>query len=140
MIKKFAYSLSLVALLGSVVACGGATDTADTTTEGGDETAAAPEEGGSDLEGTITVDGSSTVFPISEAMAEEFQDRESGGADHGRRVWYRWRLREVLRWGDSECPMLLVGVKQEEIDKCAENGIEMIEVPVATDALSCRRE
>ncbi|MEW5884547.1 MAG: phosphate-binding protein, partial [Armatimonadota bacterium] len=29
--------------------------------------------GSSELSGTIAIDGSSTVFPISEAVAEEFQ-------------------------------------------------------------------
>ena len=32
-----------------------------------------PGEGGDGVSGTIRVDGSSTVFPISEAMAEEFK-------------------------------------------------------------------
>jgi phosphate transport system substrate-binding protein len=74
--KKFAYSLSLVAVLGLAACGGGTTDTADTAPEGGEETAATEE--GSELTGTITVDGSSTVFPISEAMAEEFQIANPG--------------------------------------------------------------
>jgi phosphate transport system substrate-binding protein len=46
---------------------------------GGGGTSAAPTTGGSsgappaDLSGTITIDGSSTVYPITEAVAEEFQ-------------------------------------------------------------------
>ncbi|MEM6717372.1 MAG: substrate-binding domain-containing protein, partial [Cyanobacteria bacterium P01_C01_bin.147] len=134
MIKKFAYSLSLAALLGSVVACGAPTDTADTTTEEGGEEVAATDDG-SDLEGSITVDGSSTVFPVSEAMAEEFQIANPGvritvGAS-GTGGGF-----EKFCNGESQVSNASRGVKQEEIDNCAENGIEMIELPVATDALT----
>lgn len=134
MIKKFAYSLSLAALLGSVVACGAPTDTADTTTEEGGEEVAAT-DGGSELEGSITVDGSSTVFPVSEAMAEEFQIANPGvritvGAS-GTGGGF-----EKFCNGETQVSNASRGVKQEEIDNCAENGIEMIEVPVATDALT----
>ncbi|WP_204139093.1 PstS family phosphate ABC transporter substrate-binding protein [Halomicronema sp. CCY15110] len=134
-VKKFAYSLSLAALLGSVVACGAATDTADTTAEGGGEETAAATDGGSELEGSITVDGSSTVFPVSEAMAEEFQLANPGvritvGAS-GTGGGF-----EKFCAGETQISNASRGVEQEEIDNCAENGIEMIEVPVATDALS----
>lgn len=132
--KKLAYSLSLAALVGGVVACGAATDTdtADTAApEGGEETAAA----GGELEGTITVDGSSTVFPISEAMAEEFQIANPGvritvgssGTGGGF---------EKFCNGETQVSNASRGVKAEEIARCAEAGIEMIEVPVATDALT----
>ncbi|MEM6839708.1 MAG: substrate-binding domain-containing protein, partial [Cyanobacteria bacterium P01_C01_bin.120] len=134
-VKRFAYSLSLVVLLGGLVACGSPTDTADTApAEGGEETAT-DTESGSELEGTITVDGSSTVFPISEAMAEEFQIANPGvritvGAS-GTGGGF-----EKFCNGESQVSNASRGVKQEEIDNCAANGIEMIEVPVATDALT----
>lgn len=132
-VKKFAYSLSLLALMGGIVACG-STDTAETTTEGGEETAAAP-EGGSDLEGSISIDGSSTVFPISEAMAEEFQIANPGvritvGAS-GTGGGF-----EKFCNGETQISDASREVKPEEIENCAEAGIEMIEVPVATDALT----
>ncbi|MEL6402340.1 MAG: PstS family phosphate ABC transporter substrate-binding protein [Cyanobacteria bacterium J06626_4] len=133
--KRFAYSLSLMALLGGLVACGSTTDTADTAPAEGEEEVATDTESGSDLEGTITVDGSSTVFPVSEAMAEEFQIANPGvritvGAS-GTGGGF-----EKFCNGESQVSNASRGVKQEEIDNCAENGIEMIEVPVATDALT----
>ena len=56
----------------SLVACGG----------GGNEETTAPTEGegaeaGAGVSGDVLVDGSSTVFPISEAMAEEFMNANS---------------------------------------------------------------
>src|SRR3972149_11866018 len=38
----------------------------------------APKSGGKALSGTVKADGSSTVFPISEAMAGEFQKANPG--------------------------------------------------------------
>lgn len=133
--KRFAYSLSLVALLGGLVACGSATDTADTAPAEGEETAATDTGSGSELEGTITVDGSSTVFPISEAMAEEFQIANPGvritvGAS-GTGGGF-----EKFCNGESQVSNASRGVSEEELAACAEAGIEMIEVPVATDALT----
>ena len=52
-------SLSTTALVLLFAACGGGS-------EGGDM-------GGGSLGGAVAIDGSSTVFPISEAVAEEFQ-------------------------------------------------------------------
>ena len=45
----------------------------------------------------VTVDGSSTVFPITEAVAEEFQ-KEKKGAVRGyrRHIGHGWRIQEVL--------------------------------------------
>ncbi|MEM8544257.1 MAG: PstS family phosphate ABC transporter substrate-binding protein [Cyanobacteria bacterium P01_H01_bin.119] len=125
----------MVALLASLGACASTEDTATTTEEGGSETAETTEGGGSELSGSLTVDGSSTVFPISEAMAEEFQIANPGvqitvgssGTGGGF---------EKFCNGETQVSNASREVKPEEIEGCAENGIEMIEVPVATDALS----
>lgn len=132
--RKLAYSLSLVVVLGGLAACGSSTDTAETTAPegGGEEEVAASAEG---LAGTITIDGSSTVFPISEAMAEEFQIANPdvritvGASGTGGGF-------EKFCNGETQISDASRGVTQEEIDRCAEAGIEMIEVPVATDALT----
>ncbi|MEN8447198.1 MAG: substrate-binding domain-containing protein, partial [Cyanobacteria bacterium J06555_13] len=65
---RLAYSFSILALTASLAACGG------TATVDG-ETAA---DAGAGVTGEIQIDGSSTVFPISEAMAEEFQIANPG--------------------------------------------------------------
>ena len=89
------------------------------------------------LSGTIAVAGSSTVFPISEAVAEEFSKANprvrvnvaSTGTGAGGRAMCQEGTIEV--W-DASRP-----AKQEkEVDVCAENGTELIELPVAFDALS----
>lgn len=84
---------------------------------------------------TIIGDGSSTVFPITEAVAEEF-------AKEGRRVvivvgisgtggGFQRFCRGETDFNDASRPM-----KDEEREACAENGIEAVEFSVAFDGLS----
>ncbi len=113
--------LAMAVMVGvvAVTACGGSDDEGET------------------LSGTIAVAGSSTVFPISEAVAEEFSKANPGlrvnvastGTGAGGRAMCQEGTIEV--W-DASRP-----AKQEsEIDVCTGNGIEVIELPVAFDALS----
>lgn len=131
---KVLYSLSLVALLGGLAACGGSdTTTTDTAPAEGEETAAAGD--GSELTGDVLVDGSSTVFPISEAMAEEFMAANPGvrvtvGVSGTGGGFSKFCV------GETDISNASRPITQEEIDLCAENGIEYVEVPVAFDGLS----
>jgi phosphate transport system substrate-binding protein len=83
----------------------------------------------------IAIDGSSTVFPISEAMAEEFMAENSGidvtvGVSGTGGGFEKFCADELDITGASR------PIKQEEMDACAAAGIEYIEVPVATDAIT----
>jgi phosphate transport system substrate-binding protein len=87
------------------------------------------------LGGSIRVDGSSTVFPISEAVAEEFQ-RVAGTqvkvAFSGTGGGFEKFCRGEIDISDASRP-----IKQEETDACAANGItDVVEVQVAIDALT----
>ncbi len=92
---------------------------------GGGETA---EEAGG-LSGMVTIDGSSTVFPISEAMAEEFQIANPGvrvtvgisGTGGGFKKFCS---------GETDISDASREIKETEIELCRENGIEPIEIPV----------
>lgn len=82
----------------------------------------------------IEIDGSSTVYPITEAVAEEFQ-KETGikvtvgvsGTGGGFKKFCR---------GDTVISDASRPIKAKEIKKCQEAGIEFIEIPVAFDALT----
>jgi phosphate transport system substrate-binding protein len=86
-------------------------------------------------EGIIEIDGSSTVFPITEAMAEEFMADNPGtrvtvgvsGTGGGFRKFCA---------GETVISNASRPVKQEELDACAENGIVPLEILVGTDALT----
>ncbi len=84
----------------------------------------------------IKIDGSSTVFPITEAVAEDFQIQEKGaiqvtvgisGTGGGFKKFCRG---EVDITGASR------PIKDSEMKLCAEAGIKFIELPVAFDALT----
>jgi len=118
------HSLAGVTLLSGLLlaACGGG--------EGGQSMA-----GGSRLAGQVEIDGSSTVFPIQEAVAEEFQAanpnvRVSVGISGTGGGFKRFCAGET-DLSDASRP-----IKQSEIDACAAAGIEYSEIPVAWDGLS----
>ena len=83
----------------------------------------------------IAVDGSSTVFPITEAMAEEFQKANPGikvtvgisGTGGGFKKFCR---------GETDISDASRPIKKSEAETCKKAGIEFIELPVALDALA----
>lgn len=84
----------------------------------------------------IKIDGSSTVYPITEAMAEEFQKAKRGavrvtvgisGTGGGFKKFCR---------GETDITGASRSILKEEIDACKKNGIEFIELPVAYDGLA----
>jgi phosphate transport system substrate-binding protein len=130
--KKGAYGLRRIArpkllvglclLLGlsvGLVACGGA---------GGSE-------GGEAVAGNIRVEGSSTVYPITQAAAELFREEnpdariEVGGAGTSDGF-------EAFCQGDTQISDASRPIEAEELDVCKENGVEFIEIPVAYDGIS----
>ena len=88
------------------------------------------------LSGDIPIDGSSTVFPITEAVAEEFGSLSNGqvrvvvGISGTGGGFKKFCSNEIVI-SDASRP-----IKQKEVDLCAEAGIEYIELPVAIDGLS----
>ena len=84
----------------------------------------------------IKIDGSSTVFPITEAVAEEFQKLEKGkikvtvGISGTGGGFKRFCIGET-DISDASRP-----IKPTEVELCKKNGIEYIELPVAYDGLA----
>jgi phosphate transport system substrate-binding protein len=85
---------------------------------------------------TIAIDGSSTVFPISEAVAEEFQISTKGGVRvtvgiSGTGGGFKKFCRGEIDIANGSRPIL-----KEEIEACRRAGIEFYELPLAFDALT----
>lgn len=83
----------------------------------------------------IQVDGSSTVFPISEAMAEEFIAANPGmqvtvGVSGTGGGFKKFCANELDITGASR------PIKASEAEACAAAGVEYVEVPIAIDALT----
>jgi phosphate transport system substrate-binding protein len=83
----------------------------------------------------IAVDGSSTVFPISEAVAEEFQHADPtarvtvgiSGTGGGFQKFCR---------GEADISNASRPIRPPEIEACAKAGITFIELPVAYDGIA----
>ncbi len=82
----------------------------------------------------IAIDGSSTVFPISEAMAEEFQKKSqtrvtvaASGTGGG---FKKFCSKEIAIAGASR------PIKPTEVDACRKHRVDYIELPVAYDGIA----
>lgn len=82
----------------------------------------------------IKIDGSSTVFPITEAMAEEFQTAQKGkvrvtvgisGTGGGFKKFCR---------GETDVQNASRPIQSSEMETCKQAGVKYIELPVAYDA------
>ena len=83
----------------------------------------------------ILIDGSSTVFPITEAVAEEFQN-DTPQVNVAVGVSGTGGGFKKFCTGETYISNASRPIKQSEIDACAANGIRYIELPVAFDALT----
>ncbi len=90
----------------------------------------------SGLSGDIDIDGSSTVFPITEAVAEEFgyltngQVRVTVGVS-GTGGGFKKFCNGETHISDASRP-----IRANEVILCQEGGVEYIEIPVAIDGLT----
>ena len=86
-------------------------------------------------EKVVKVDGSSTVAPVSEATAEEFQktmkDVKVTVGTSGTGGGFKKFCRGETDISDASRP-----IQQKEIDEAKKNGIEFIELPICFDALT----
>ena len=92
-------------------------------------------ESSSQLSGKVRLDGSSTVFPISEAVAEEYSAvqprvRVTVGVS-GTGGGFKKFINGETDINDASRP-----IKGSELDKAVAAGIDVIELPVAFDGLS----
>jgi phosphate transport system substrate-binding protein len=118
--------LGLTLALALVVAACGNSDDGQTTTGGG---------GGTQLSGRISIDGSSTVAPLSEAAAELFQEQNpnvrvtvgTSGTGGGF---------EKFCAGETDISDASRAIEADEIKACESKGIKYEEVQVANDGLS----
>jgi len=120
---------------GNGAASGNAANQPAASNNAAKEEPAAEEPAAEKLSGTIEVDGSSTVFPLTEAVAEEYgaeqpNVRVSVGVSGTGGGFERFCAGEIPIADASR------HIKDEEAQKCADKGIEPIELSVAYDGLS----
>jgi len=130
-VKLYRHSRLVTGLVAGALiltACGG--DNNDSA--GTDDTTGAAS---SELSGSVKVDGSSTVAPLSTAAAEFFAEEQPkvqvtvGTAGTGGGF-------EKFCVGETDISDASRPIKEEEAAICTENTIEYVEIPVANDALT----
>jgi len=85
--------------------------------------------------GKIQIDGSSSVYPITEAVAEEYRNEHSdiritvgvSGTGGGFKKFAR---------GETDISNASRPISEKEIEACSKNNISFIEIPVAYDGLA----
>lgn len=89
---------------------------------------------------TITIDGSSTVYPLTDEVAKEYlfeRRNDPTGVPEivvdvsGSSAGFRAFCAGEIDISNSSRP-----INREELDTCAANGIEFVELPIALDALT----
>lgn len=120
---KFLVALAATGVLAlGVAACG-----SDDSSSNGD--------GSGDVSGNIRIDGSSTVAPLTEAIAEGFQQENpnvrvtvgTSGTGGGF---------EKFCAGETDANDASEKIKEEQIEACEQGGVEWEEIQVGNDALS----
>ena len=101
---------------------------------GGDEGVTAP-AAGETLSGAVSIDGSSTVFPVSEAVAEEFGKlhrdvRVTVGVSGTGGGFQKFCA------GETDISNASRPIRDSEREACAEAGIDFIELRVGLDGLA----
>ncbi|MGH2637426.1 MAG: substrate-binding domain-containing protein [Actinomycetota bacterium] len=121
-------SLSIVA-----AACSDDDDGGGTT---GETTGTTTGTTGEELTGTITISGSSTVQPISSLVAELFNEEVAPGVAIS--VDGPGTSDGFVLFCDGEIDVQDASraIEQEEIDACAANGVEYVELAVAFDGIT----
>ncbi len=84
----------------------------------------------------VKIDGSSTVYPITEAVAEEFQKMKKNAVKvtvgiSGTGGGFKKFCRGETDISDASRPIL-----KKEMEECAKAGIKYVELPIAFDALT----
>lgn len=85
---------------------------------------------------TIRIDGSSTVYPITEAVAEDFQKARQGAVRVTVGLSGTGGGFKKFCSGQTDISNASRPIKDEEIQACKAAGINYIELPVAYDALT----
>ena len=133
--RHFLWLLAILAVLGLAAAACSSDD--DSNQSSSETTAADATDGGTpaDVSGDVVVSGSSTVEPISTAVAESFAEQapdvnvnvDGPGTGDGF---------ELFCNGETDISDASRPIEAEEIAACADSGVEFIELEVGIDGIS----
>lgn len=120
------------ALALSIFTAGCGTGTADT---GGSTTTTETKAEGGNLTGAVVIDGSSTVYPIAQAMGEDFKAANSGVEVTVNKSGTGSGFQKFIR-GESDVATASRPIEDKEDKELKAKGIDYIEVPIAVDGVT----
>lgn len=135
--KFLALSTIIGAVLAFATACGSSEEGSTTTNNGNQNSGNQTEqtEEAKQLQGEVKIDGSSTVYPIMEAVVEEFGMEHSGVkvsvASSGTGGGFKAFIAGATDLSNASRP-----IKEEEANGLKEAGIDFTEIKLANDGLS----
>jgi phosphate transport system substrate-binding protein len=132
-------------LLAGAIGCGPSATTSESRTAplGAENTETAPEnasaeaapQGNTELQGKVSIDGSSTVFPISEAAASQFQKLYPNVSVNvgvsGTGGGFKRFVKGEIDISDASRP-----IDAAEVKAAKENDVTFVELPIAYDGLT----
>ena len=132
-LKPGIFAVLGLAVTVSLTGCSKSSETAgggDKTSSGGEQT-----EVNEELQGKIEIDGSSTVYPISEAAASQllkkYPNVDISVGSSGSGAGFKRFVAGETDISDASRPM-----KASEFEDAKKNGIAFVEVPIAYDGLT----
>ncbi|MEN2465698.1 PstS family phosphate ABC transporter substrate-binding protein [Ornithinibacillus sp. FSL M8-0202] len=147
--KKYLMFLFVAALAVMLVACGNDKDednsdddksSEETSTENADngtDTESEEEEASSELDGSVVIDGSGTVYPLMSRIAEEYMTNEQPKVSvEVSRAGTSAGFEKFLQENGTDFNDASRYIKDEEKEKADELGIEVLEMKVALDGLT----
>lgn len=124
--KSLALMLMFVLVLGVLAACGGSEDETANEGEGSEN---------EDVSGSITLDGSSTVFPIAEYLTYQYS-QEQPEVDTSLNTSGTGGGFKKSTQGETDFSLASRPIKEDEKASAEENGITLEPLEVAYDGLS----
>ena len=94
------------------------------------------ESGETPLEGTIDITGSGTVYPLAQAVAERFREREPDVGFSVARTGTGGGFSQQFCTGESDFNNASRPISAAERDRCAANGVESHEIRLGVDAVT----
>ena len=84
----------------------------------------------------VKIDGSSTVFPVTEAVAEEFQKARKGAVNVTVGISGTGGGFKKFCRGETDLANASRPISKKEMEECAKSGVRYHEMPIAYDALT----
>ncbi|WP_338470258.1 PstS family phosphate ABC transporter substrate-binding protein [Niallia sp. XMNu-256] len=132
-LKKLSLLLLLAAVMMVIAACGGGNEnTSGEGAEGNDNASGETAE----LEGSVEIDGSGTVFPFMSLMAENYMNENEDVSVEVGRSGTSAGFKKFLDEDGKALNNASRQIKEEELTQAEELGIEVQELKVALDGLT----